>query len=97
MSPYYGPLSNVSAKRNGDEVIISWGPLILRAGDDSEQTPYVLQIWACRDGEIVMQSIGAYATTASVIDESGCPEPSRGRITAAEKHGYTRFVEIPWP
>lgn len=96
-SPYYGPLTGVSAARSGDQVTVSWHPLVLRAGDDSEQTPYVLQVWACRSGQIVMESIGSYQTAASVIDESGCSEPSRGRITAAEKHGYTKFVEIPWP
>lgn len=97
MSPYYGPLTNVTAKRNGTEVIITWHPLVLRAGDDSLQTPYVLQVWVCRDGEVMMESIGAYQTTATVIDDGGCPQPSRGRISAAEKHGYTQFVEIPWP
>jgi len=97
MSPYYAPLTGVSATRSDDQVTVTWHPLPLRPGDDSEQTPYVLQVWACRDGEIVMESIGAYQTTASVRDESGCSEASRGRITAAEKHGYTRFVEIPWP
>jgi hypothetical protein len=97
MSPYYGPLTNVTAQRNGNEVIVSWSPLVLRAGDDSLQTPYVLQVWVCRGGQILMESIGSYQTTASVIDESGCSEASHGRITAAEKHGYTRFVEIPWP
>ncbi|MCX7754145.1 MAG: hypothetical protein N2117_02715 [Anaerolineales bacterium] len=96
-SPFYGPLTNVTARREGNEVIISWSPLILRAGDDSLQTPYVLQVWVCRNGQIVMQSIGSYQTVVSVTDEPGCSEPSRGRITAAEKHGYTKFVEIPWP
>lgn len=99
-SPFYGPLSNVSARRNpnnASEVIVSWGPLILRAGDDSLQTPYVLQVWVCRGGEIVMESIGSYQTSVAVVDEGGCAEASRGRITAAEKHGYTKFVEIPWP
>lgn len=96
-SPFYGPLTNVTARRSGSEVIISWSPLILRAGDDSLQTPYVLQVWVCRSGQIVLESIGAYDTIVTVIDESGCNEPSHGRITAAEKHGYTKFVEIPWP
>ncbi|MCG2788152.1 MAG: hypothetical protein L6461_23945 [Anaerolineae bacterium] len=96
-SPFYGPLTNVGAKRSGENVIVSWSPLILRAGDDSLQTPYVLQVWVCRSGQIMMESIGAYDTTASVIDESGCSEASHGRITSAEKHGYTKFVEIPWP
>ncbi|MDX9992298.1 MAG: hypothetical protein RBS68_09645 [Anaerolineales bacterium] len=96
-SPFYGPLTNVNARRSGDTVIVSWSPLGLRAGDDSLQTPYVLQVWVCRAGKIVMESLGAYETTASVIDESGCSETSRGRISAAEKHGYTKFVEISWP
>lgn len=96
-SPFYGPLTNVSAQRKGNEVIITWSPLILRAGDDSLQTPYVLQVWVCRAGQIVMQSLGSYETIISVTDEPGCSEPSHGRITAAEKHGYTKFVEIPWP
>ena len=97
MSPYYGPLTGVSAARNGDQVTVTWHPLLLRAGDDSLQTPYVLQVWVCRGGESVMESIGAYQTTVTVSDESGCAQPSRGRISAAEKHGYTKFVEIPWP
>lgn len=96
-SPFYGPLTNVTAKRSGSEVTISWSPLILRAGDDSLQTPYVLQIWVCRNKQVILESIGAYETLVSVIDEPGCAEPSGGRITAAEKHGYTKFTEIPWP
>lgn len=96
-SPFYGPLTNVSARRNGNQVIISWSPLILRAGDDSLQTPYVLQVWVCRNGQITIESIGSYETIVEIIDEPGCSERSHGRVTAAEKHGYTKFVEIPWP
>lgn len=96
-SPYYGPLTNVTARRNGSEVIVSWSPLLLRAGDDSLQTPYVLQVWVCRNGQPIFESLGTHDTTIQVIDEGGCGTPSRGRITAAEKHGYTKFVEIPWP
>lgn len=96
-SPFYGPLTNVTAKRSGNEVIVSWNPLILRAGDDSLQTPYVLQVWVCRAGQIVMESAGTYDTSIAIVDVPGCAEASRGRITAAEKHGYTKFVEIPWP
>lgn len=96
-SPYYPPLSGVSASRSGAIVTVSWNPLILRAGDDSLQTPYVLQVWVCRDGQRVMESLGAYKTSITVTDEGGCESASRGRVTAAEKHGYTAFVEIPWP
>lgn len=96
-SPFYGPLTNVTAKRSGSDVTISWAPLVLRAGDDSLQTPYVLQVWVCRSGELIIESIGSYDTILTVVDEPGCSQPSHGRITAAEKHGYTKFVEIPWP
>ena len=99
-SPYYGPLTNVSAKRddeNPSKVTVFWSPLVLRAGDDAEQVPYVIEAWICQEGEIVFTPIPAYQTVADVIDEPGCEEPSHARILAAEKHGYTSPVEIPWP
>ena len=99
-SPYYAPLTNVSASRdetNPSKVTMFWSPLVLRAGDDAEQVPYVVEAWVCQDGEIVFTPIGAYQTVAEVIDEPGCEEPSHGRVLAAEKHGYTQPVEIPWP
>jgi hypothetical protein len=97
MSPYYGPLTGASATRSGAEVTLSWHPLVLRAGDDSEQYPYLVEAWLCQDGELVFTPIGSYQTTIKVTDESGCEEPSRGRVYGVEKHGYTRFLEFPWP
>lgn len=96
-SPFYPPLTGVAAQRSGNSVTISWNALELRAGDDSLQTPYVLQLWVCRAGAPVMESLGSYETLVTVLDESGCGVASHGRIAAAEKHGYTAFVEIPWP
>lgn len=99
-SPYYPPLTNVSAARDEDDeskVTVFWSPLALRAGDDAEQVPYVVEAWVCQDGEIVFTPIGAYEPVALVIDEPGCDEPSHGRVLAAEKHGYTAPAEIPWP
>ena len=96
-SPYYAPLTNVSAVREGDNVTVFWSQLVLRAGDDSEQVPYVVEAWVCQDGEIVFTPVGSYQTAALVVDEKGCDEPSHARVMAAEKHGYTRPVEVPWP
>jgi LysM repeat protein len=96
-SPYYGAMTNVSASRAGDEVTVSWGGIQLRPGDDSEQTPYVIEAWMCQNSELVFTPIGSYGFSAKIIDEAGCEQPSHGRITAAEKHGYTAWVEIPWP
>jgi hypothetical protein len=96
-SPYYGPLKGVSANRVGDEVSIFWSPLVLRAGDDSGQFPYVVEAWVCQDGQLVFTPLGTYATALKVTDQAGCSEPSRGQVRGAEKHGYTIPVEIPWP
>lgn len=96
-SPYYGPVSVNTVERQGDEVRVSWSPLILRAGDDSEQVPYILEAWVCRDGEFIFEPIGSWQPWATVVDEPGCAERSHARVVAAEKHGYTRPVEVPWP
>lgn len=96
-SPYYGPLTGVSAVRKGDSVIISWNPLILRAGDDSLQYPYLVEAWLCTGGSLAFTPIGSWETILTVQDESGCPEPSHARVYGVEKHGYTAWVNIPWP
>lgn len=95
-SPYYGPLTGVSSKRDADTVIISWDTLNLRAGDDSLQYPYLIEAWLCHAGQIVFESIGSWQTIVSVQDESGCSELSHARIYGVEKHGYTAWVTIPW-
>jgi hypothetical protein len=96
-SPFYPPLTSVSAVREGDMVTILWSPLILRAGDDSEQVPYIVEAWVCQDGEIIFMPVGSYQTAAQVRDEAGCQHPSHGRVLAAEKHGYTWPLEVDWP
>jgi hypothetical protein len=97
MSPFYGPVTGVSAVRKGSEVTVSWNPVVLRAGDDSEQIPYVIEAWVCKDGKLVFTPVGSYATLTTIQDEPGCSEPSYGYLYAAEKHGYTKGVTIPWP
>ena len=96
-SPYYAPPTGVFAVRHGDEVTISWDPLFLRAGDDSEWFSYLVEAWACQAGRLVFTPLGSYETFITVRDEAGCAEASHGRLYGAEKHGYTRWVEIPWP
>ncbi len=96
-SPYYDALTGVSAQRIGDVVTVFWNQLVLRAGDSSEQVPYVVEAWVCRDGEIVFAPVGAYALAAEVIDEPGCVEPSYVRVMGAEKHGYTQWRVVDWP
>jgi hypothetical protein len=96
-SPYYPPITGVSAARNGETVLISWHPLQLRAGDDSEQIPYIVEAWICKDNNVFFTPIGTYNTSVEVIDEEGCSEISFAQVIAAEKHGYTKPVLVPWP
>lgn len=97
MSPYYQPPTRYSARRDGDTVTVFWSQLVLRAGDSSEQTPYIVEAWVCKDGQIVFNPVGTYQLAVKVEDEPGCAAPSHARLIAAEKHGYTRPVTIPWP
>ncbi|OGO29349.1 MAG: hypothetical protein A2136_02025 [Chloroflexi bacterium RBG_16_54_11] len=97
MSPYYGPLAGVYAERHGNDVIISWHPLMLRAGDDSMQYPYLIEAWLCQGGKLVFTPIGSWETIITIQDEPGCSEPSHARVYGVEKHGYTRWREVPWP
>lgn len=96
-SPYYDALTGVSAERDGEVVTVFWNQLILRDGDSSEQVPYVVEAWVCRDGEIVFAPVGAYSLAAEVIDEPGCDQPSYARVMGAEKHGYTQWRVVAWP
>ncbi len=96
-SPYYGPVSGVSALREKEDVVISWKPVYLRPGDDSEQYPYLVEAWVCSQGRLVFTPVGSYENIVSIRDEAGCTQASHGRVYAVEKHGYTKWVEIPWP
>jgi len=96
-SPYYSPPTGAAAVRSGDEVTISWDALYLRAGDDSEWFPYLVEAWVCQEGRLIFIPIGSYETFVTVRDEAGCEQASHARLFGAEKHGYTRWVEIPWP
>ena len=96
-SPYYGALTWVKATRSGNDVTITWEELGISPGDDSEQEPYLVEAWVCRDGKLIFVPIGAYYTETTIGDEPGCSEPSFGRVYGVEKHGYTKPREIPWP
>ncbi len=96
-SPYYAPLTNVSARRDGDIVTVSFAPLMRRAGDETIPILYVVEAWVCQDGEFGFVPYGSNFTYIEVLDEPGCEQDSYGQALAAEKHGYTWPVEFIWP
>ena len=93
----YAPPTGLSAARSGDLVTVSWNAIDLRPGDDSLQTPYVIEAWVCRSGHLIFEPTGAYSPSAKIRDEAGCAEPSHARLMAVEKHGFTLWIQIPWP
>lgn len=97
ISDYYSPLRGVATRRNGDVVTVRWDPLVLRDGDDSEQTPYLVEAWVCQNGEFVFRTYGAEGYSVKIQDEDSCSERSHGRVAGAEKNGYTSWAIIPWP
>ncbi len=94
LSDLYRPPTNVSAQREGDRVIINWTPVWMTEDDDRG---YLIEAWVCQDRQIVFTPIHVDQPPAFVIDEAGCMEPSSARLYTAEKHGYTRWVLVPWP
>jgi len=99
VSPYYGPTTVLNAKRNGDQITVDWIEIVVSPGkyEDANMFPYIVEVWYCKDGEILFDTLGSRVPFITFTDEAGCPEPSHGRVYIQEKHGYAGPAEIPWP
>ena len=103
VDPYYGvlPFSDIypppwitEVTRTGDEVFIAWSDVRMTA---DKYRGYLIEAWLCQDGELVFTPLNIDGLVTVLNDESGCSEPSWGRIYSAEKHGYSKWRTIPWP
>ncbi|MEX1246838.1 MAG: hypothetical protein WEA61_00010 [Anaerolineales bacterium] len=93
----YAPLKGVSASRNGNVVTVRWEPFDWLPGDQSGQYKYLVEAWVCQEGEFVFRAYGTNQTFVEVQDEQSCDEQSHARAFGADKHGYTNWVQVPWP
>ncbi|MEW6567913.1 MAG: hypothetical protein AB1449_07065 [Chloroflexota bacterium] len=93
-SELYRPPTNVRASRNGNDVWIAWDAVWMTQDD---YRGYLVEAWVCRGGRIVFIPTRVDGTLLIIRDETGCSEPSHGRLFTVEKHGYTDPVEIYWP
>jgi hypothetical protein len=93
-SKLYGPVSNVRASRVDGDVWIAWDPIWMTEDD---YRGYLIETWVCQDGKFVFRPFHADFPLVIVQDDPDCEEESHGRVYAAEKHGYTRWVAVPWP
>lgn len=99
VSPYYGPTTVLTAERNGNEITVTWVEVIVSPGkyEDENMFPYIVEVWTCKDGQIVFDTLGSRVPFITFTDEPGCAELSHGRVYIQEKHGYAGPAEIPWP
>jgi hypothetical protein len=82
----------VSATRSGNQVTISWS-----AAPDAPELEYLVEATLCFDG---YQDDVAYSTTntsMTLSDDQNCSQDSYGRLYVANKEGYSKPVNIPWP
>lgn len=99
ITPYYAPTTVLGATREGDRVTVSWLDIPLKAGDeeDARMNHYIIEVWRCEEGQIRFEPLATNSLEISFVDESGCSEPSHGRVIVQDKHGFTVPTEIPWP
>jgi hypothetical protein len=95
VSPYYGPTTVTSAKREGDKVIVAWGEVIVSPGkyEDENMFPYIVEVWRCENQEMIFET--SAPESHLFVDQAGCDFSSH--MCIQEKHGYGGPAEIPWP
>jgi hypothetical protein len=101
VSPYYpnGP-TWAEATRDGNAIVIAWEAVPISPGKyaDENMKQYLIEVWRCEAGQIIFETLGTNSPTITVKnDEAGCSAPSHGRVFVQEKHGYSTWIEIPWP
>ena len=96
-SNMYGPPTNVTAVRDGNNVTISWNKVEMTNDDDRG---YLLELFVCQD-TFYKWWTDSYpdqdSTSYTVRDEAGCAQPSSGKLYTVEKHGFSEPAIIPWP
>ena len=90
----YGPPENVQARREGDEVTVTWSRVPMTEDDDRG---YLLEVTVCQQGALVWMAVHTDETFYTFTDEDSCDSDSGGWLYTVDKHGYSDPVEIPWP
>lgn len=98
VSQYSAPIV-LSAIRKGINITVSWSEVILRAGDEEDDSMfiYIIEVWRCEGGKIIFDPLASNYPEVTFVDELGCDIPSHGRVFFQEKHGFAGPAEISWP
>jgi uncharacterized protein YraI len=99
VSPYYSAPTVYSAKRDGNNVTVNWSEVVLRAGDEEDDSMfiYIIEVWRCEGGKIIFDPLASNYPEVTFVDEPGCEVPSHGRVFFQEKHGFAGPAEISMP
>jgi len=90
------------ARRNGDEVTVSWEAVFMSA---DEVQGYLINAYVCQGGQFIHLSVFVGVTyaqntgtlTATITDEAGCTEPSKAHIVSMGRRGFAEWEKIFWP
>lgn len=93
-STLYESPRNVQASRDGERVVITWNRVEMTLDDDRG---YLIEATLCQNGALLWVAVQTNENRYVFNDQSGCSQPSGGKLYTVEKHGYTDPVEIPWP
>lgn len=92
---FINPPELVQAVREGDQVVVSWSPVIVKPAEDGRG--YLIEASICQNGVLISVAVHTDSSSYTFQDEKGCSGKSSGKIYAVEKHGYTDPVTILWP
>ena len=99
ISPYYPPTTIRRVMRTKNQVTVEWTDIPLRAGDeeDASMQHYIIEVWHCESEHFIFDPLATNDLSVTFVDETGCAQPSHGRIFVQEKHGFSGPTEILWP
>lgn len=93
-STLYGPVEDVWATRQGDDVVVEWEGIWMTEDDFRG---YLVEAKVCRDGVMIPWIAHTDGTSLLFDDDPECEADSSAKLYAVEKHGYTDPVSVPWP
>jgi hypothetical protein len=98
-SSNYPAPTGVMFVRQVDQVTITWDfttPIPPNMRESAKSPDWLIELWTCQKGQIVFTPIGAYESTVTITDETGCSAPSHGQVFLSDVDGYDGPSKIPF-
>ena len=98
LTTFVGPVTTVTATRDGNTVNITWNDINVQPPEDARG--YLVEATVCQNGFLFPVAFHTNGLSMSIQDDpSACADQgvSSGVVYGVEKHGYTDPTTIPWP